>query len=88
MKVISFKVEDRTYNALKKIIDTKKQSFRNIFEPLAIEIAKNNNIRTKYTGVYHKISNQTYIELHNIKKTLEKILKTYDSTKKRKDDNV
>ena len=50
MKVISFKVNDKTYYVLKK----KKVSFRSIFEPIAIEIANNNGRGKKYTPVYKR----------------------------------
>ena len=79
MKVISFKVDDVTYFALKKILKSKNQSFRFIFEPLAIELAQNNSRATKYTGGIRKNSSDRYIDLCLIEKTIQKIMKSYDN---------
>jgi hypothetical protein len=78
-RVISFKVDDDVYFALKKIIATKKLSFRSLFEPLAVELAKNNTEGLKYTGVYHKNYDDLYINLIHLQKTLDKIIKLYDN---------
>jgi hypothetical protein len=79
MKVISFKVNDKTYYALKK----KKMSFRSIFEPIAIEIAQNNRRGMKYTGCIPKNSNDLYIYVKGIQKTATKLLKKYENEAKK-----
>lgn len=83
-RVISFKVDDKVYNALKKIMKTEKVSFGDLFNPLAKQIAQSssvNSINKEYTTVYSKNSSQTYIMLVNIQKALEKIIKTYEIKK-------
>ena len=45
-KVISFKVPDDVYQALKK----NDKNFRELFEPIAIIIANKNHAKTQYTG--------------------------------------
>lgn len=77
MKVISFKVDDKIYHALKK----KNVSFRVLFEPLATQLARNNTGKTKYTGVYHQNSSDLYIYLSQAKKEIEKMMKSCDDDK-------
>jgi len=79
IKVISFKVDDDVYNALKK--KYKNQTFRSIFEPLAIELAQNNGRATKYTGSIRKNSSDLYIDLCLIQKTMQKIMKYFENGK-------
>jgi hypothetical protein len=78
LKVISFKVQSKTYNNLKKIINTKNKTFRDVFEPIAIQLA-NGEDRTAYTSVYRDISSDRYQDLISIQKTIDKILKSYDN---------
>ena len=75
MKVISFKVNDKTYYALRK----KNVSFRSIFEPIAIEIATNNRRKSKYTRVYKRNDSDLYIYVKDIQKLATKILKKYEN---------
>ena len=71
MKVVSFKVDDCVYDALKK----RKQSFRSLFEPYALELSQNTSNETKYTGGIRTFSPELYIDLSLLQKTLEKILR-------------
>jgi hypothetical protein len=64
MRVISFKVDDDVYCALRK----KKVSFRSIFEPLAIQLAQNNSRETKYTHGIRKKNDSLYIDIVSIQK--------------------
>jgi len=70
MKVISFKVDDVTYFALKKILKPKNLSFRSIFEPLAIQLTQNNSRATKYTGGIRKENDCPYIDVSQLEKTI------------------
>jgi len=79
MKVVSFKIEDSVYKALR----SKKVSFRVLFEPLAIELAQNNSRATKYTGGIPQNFSQIYIELVNIQKIVDKVIKSCDFEKKK-----
>lgn len=79
MKVISFKVNDKIYYALKK----KKISFRAIFEPIAIELAQNNRRGVKYTGCIPQNSNDIYIYVKDIQKIATKILKKCENEAKK-----
>ena len=78
-RVVSFKVTEETYNILR----SKYPNFTTLFEPIADEIAKNNSNRNKYTRGIHKNNDDLYISLGIIKKTIDKIIKSYCSTKKR-----
>ena len=76
MKVISFKVEDEIYKALrKKYIN---QSFRSIYEPLTIQLLKNNSKETKYTPGIRKNSDDLYNYLCLVKEDIEKIIKSLE----------
>jgi hypothetical protein len=75
VRVISFKVDDGIYAALRK----KKVSFRSLFEPLAIQLAQNNRRQMKYTGCIRKNSSDPYSDLSQVKKTIEKIMKFYEN---------
>jgi len=66
------------YYALKKIIVTNKQSFRDLFEPIAVDLAQNNNDRRKYTDGIRKNLGDLYIYVSQLKDTTEKIIKLYD----------
>ena len=82
MQVISFKVDDDVYLRLK----ARKQSFRVLFEPYAIELSQNNSRGMKYTGGIPNISPEVIVDLVSIQKTVEKILSRTDGifTKKQK----
>jgi uncharacterized pyridoxamine 5'-phosphate oxidase family protein len=77
--VISFKVDDKVYFALRK----KKVSFRSIFEPIAVEIAQNNRRGMKYTGVYKRNDSDLIIYLKENQKIVSKLLKKYENGVKR-----
>lgn len=77
MKVISFKVEDSIYDALRK----KNVSFRVLFEPIAIQLSQNNRMETKYTHGIRKKNDGLYIDIVNIQKTIQKIIKTLEDCK-------
>jgi hypothetical protein len=79
MKVISFKVNDKIYYALKK----KKVSFRSIFEPIAIQLAQNNRRGVKYTPVYKQNNGDLYIYVKEIQQTATKLLKKYENEVKK-----
>jgi len=72
MKVISFKVNDNVYFALRKKLAG--NSFRSVFEPIAIEIAQNNTKGLKYTPGIPTNIDDLYIDLANIQKLVEKLL--------------
>jgi len=76
-KTISFKVDEDVYNALKKKLRSKKRTFRSIFEPLAVELARNNSRGLKYTGGIPKNSDDLYISLNRIKKDMEDLFGRY-----------
>lgn len=67
MKVISFKVNDNIYFALRE----KKVSFRALFEPLAIQLAQNNGRGVKYTGCIRENSNGLYQDIQLVLKKYE-----------------
>jgi len=69
MKVISFKVDDDVYDALRK----KNLSFRAIFEPIAIDIAHNRSGK-KYTSGIRKNSSTLYSDISQIQQLATKIL--------------
>ena len=70
MKVISFKVDDAVYNALR----SRGQSFRSIFEPIAIELSQNNRSGKKYTSGIRKNSSTLYSDISQIQQLATKIL--------------
>ena len=77
MRVVSFKVSDDVYTALR----SKKMSFRAIFEPIAVKIAQNNRSETQYTGGIRKNSSDLYSDISQIQKLATKILKIHEFRK-------
>lgn len=71
MKVISFKVNDDIYFALK----SKKQTFRSIFEPLAIQLSQNNRKEMKYTGSIPTNYSDLYQDIQLVLKKYENEVK-------------
>jgi len=82
MKVIGFKTDDKTYHALKKSLKSKNLTFRSLFEPIAIELVKNNSKGMTLTGVNRNISSDLYIDLVSIQKTIQKIIKRWNKDEK------
>ena len=72
MKVISFKVDDEVYLALRK----KNLCFRAIFEPIAIELSQNLSCRTQYTDGIRKRNCELYSDVSEIHRIATKILKS------------
>ena len=81
MKVISFKVSEKVYSALK----SKKQTFRSIFEPYAIKISQNSDCKIKYTGVYQTNSKRQYIDVCQIEKIIKNLQEIVEKIKKEED---
>jgi len=69
MKVISFKVDDDVYLALRK----QGVSFRSIFEPIAIKLS-NHSCKNKYTGGIQKKNSTLYSDVSQIQQLATKIL--------------
>jgi hypothetical protein len=68
MKVISFKIDDAIYDALKK----KNKTFRALFEPIALQLSQNNSREKKYTPSIPK-------NFHNLYKDIQLVLKKYEN---------
>lgn len=71
MKVISFKVNDDVYDALRK----EGVSFRAIFEPIAIKLSKH-SCKNKYTVGIRKQNSTLYSDVSQIQQIATKILKS------------
>lgn len=66
MKVISFKVNDEIYNILR----SKTKDFRKMFEPIAIELAKNKAYTRRIQSSFIDI----YLDIYEIQKNIVKIM--------------
>ncbi len=71
MQVISFKVEDDIYFALK----SQNKTFRSIFEPLAIQQLK--VLKMKYTAVNSQDLGDLNKDIQAVKNICDKMLKSF-----------
>ena len=78
MKVISFRVSDDVYYALKK----KKTGFRAIFEPYAVELAQKSSKGLVYMPNIQKNSAGLYIYLSQIERNLKSLNEIVEKMKK------
>ncbi|MCJ7571753.1 MAG: hypothetical protein MUO82_07740 [Candidatus Thermoplasmatota archaeon] len=83
MKLISFKVDNQDYDRIKKIVKEQKLNFTLLFKPIAHNIASGNAQPTKYTKGIPQNSDELYIYISQLKKIIDKIIKSCDFEKKK-----
>lgn len=76
MKVIAFKVDDNTYEALRKKF--KNCSFRAIYEPITLQLLKNSKEGVRLPQFTTKNLTDLYIYVSQLKEMIGKITTFYD----------
>jgi len=81
MKVVSFKIDDEIYYALK----SQNKTFKSIFEPLAIQLVK--GFKNEVYGSIQPDLDGLYKDIQAVKKICDKMLKSFKWDKRCDDDH-